>query len=294
MRILHLDSGREMRGGQWQALRLAQGLAQSGIECVVLARAASPLFRKASEAGLETHPLSLAALARFSRRVNLAHAHDARAHTWAALFSAAPVVVSRRVDFPIRSRWKYSRAAHFLAVSQCVRQRLLAAGVPAERVSVVYDGVPLRAPVPTGPRVLAPATSDPRKGSDLLAEAARQAGIQVRFSEDLEADLPGSALFVYITRSEGLGSGVLLAMAAGVPVLASDVGGLPEIVRHGENGWLTENQPGAIAAALRALLAGPEPARRLAAAARRTVEEKFSLEILVRDTIQVYRRVLSC
>ena len=38
MRILHLDAGREMRGGQWQVLRLIQGLAAAGVESTLLAR----------------------------------------------------------------------------------------------------------------------------------------------------------------------------------------------------------------------------------------------------------------
>ena len=50
-----------------------------------------------------------------------------------------------------------------------------------------------------------------------------------------------AGFFVYITHSEGLGSGALLAMSAGVPVIASNVGGLPEAIRHGENGLLVEN-----------------------------------------------------
>ena len=46
MRILHLDSGREMRGGQWQALRLMEGLAAAGVDQTLLARAGSPLFKR--------------------------------------------------------------------------------------------------------------------------------------------------------------------------------------------------------------------------------------------------------
>ena len=41
MRVLHLDTGREMRGGQWQALRLVEGLRAGGVESTLLARAGS-------------------------------------------------------------------------------------------------------------------------------------------------------------------------------------------------------------------------------------------------------------
>jgi len=44
MRILHLDAGKEMRGGQWQVLRLVEGLAGAGVESTLLARSGGPLF----------------------------------------------------------------------------------------------------------------------------------------------------------------------------------------------------------------------------------------------------------
>ena len=92
---------------------------------------------------------------------------------------------------------------------------------------------------------------------------------------------------------EGLGSGALLAMSAGVPVVASGVGGLPEIVRHGENGLLVDNTPQAIAAAVRQLLDDSAFARRVGDAARRTVMERFTVDRMVRRTMEVYRQVLS-
>ncbi|HWB96347.1 MAG TPA: glycosyltransferase family 4 protein [Bryobacteraceae bacterium] len=297
MRILHLDSGKEMRGGQWQVLRLAAGLAREGVESVLLAPAGSSLSQRAVEAGLAVRPLSLLALARCSREADLTHAHDARCHTWAAALSTAPLIVARRVAFPIRSRWKYARAARYIAISQNVRGVLIAGGVPEEKIDVVYDGVPLpppgRALRGADFAVVAPASEDPQKGSDLVREAAGMIPIGVHFSSDLEADLARASLFVYLTRSEGLGSGVLLAMAAGVPVIASRVGGLPEILSHGENGWLTPNDPAAVAEAIRTLLEDRALAQRLAAAGRRTVEERFTVETMVRQTIAVYRRVLA-
>jgi len=51
MRILHLDAGREMRGGQWQVLRLIEGLAGAGVGSRLLARAGAPLDSAARERG---------------------------------------------------------------------------------------------------------------------------------------------------------------------------------------------------------------------------------------------------
>ena len=82
-----------------------------------------------------------------SRGFDLVHAHDARTHTLGALgglFASVPLVVSRRVAFPVRksaaSRWKYSRAALYLAVSQFVARQLRVAGVEEKRIRVVYHG----------------------------------------------------------------------------------------------------------------------------------------------------------
>lgn len=292
MRLLHIDSGREMRGGQWQALRLVQGLAAAGHEVTLLAPASSPLYAKANDLALDVRPLRMLAVGQLARKADVVHAHDARAHTLAALAAPwRPLVVARRVAFPIRSRWKYRRAARYIAVSSFVRNILVAGGVPASLISVVYDGVPLASVAPPGTRIVSPALDDPLKGRRIVEEAACLAGVTVDFSSNLERDLEGAALFVYITAAEGLGSAALMAMSAEVPVIASRVGGLPEVIEHGENGVLVENSPQAIAAAIQRMLDDPARARRLAAAGRSTVERRFTVEAMVRGTIDVYRKL---
>ena len=292
MRLLHIDSGREMRGGQWQALRLAQGLAAAGEEVLLLAPAGSPLYATANDLHLDVRPLRPLAVAQLARKADLVHAHDARAHTLAALGAPGrPLVVARRVAFPIRSRWKYRRAARYIAISSFVRNMLVAGGVAPSRISIVYDGVPLASAMPGPSRIVAPGLDDPLKGRRIVEEAACLAGVAVDFSCNLERDLEGAALFVYITAAEGLGSAALMAMSAGVPVIASRVGGLPEVIAHGENGVLVENSPPAIAAAMRRLLDDAPLARRLGAQGRRTVEERFTVDAMVRGTIDAYRQV---
>src|SRR5580700_7821713 len=146
-----------MRGGQWQALYLMRGLAAAGHQVRLLAPAGSPLLEKALEKvsekalsdQIDAHPLRVAALRSATSGVHLIHAHDARAHTL-ALLGGKPVAVSRRVAFPVRrglgSRWKYARAAHYIAVSRCVKQTLTDSGIAPERITVVYDGVPIENP----------------------------------------------------------------------------------------------------------------------------------------------------
>jgi len=294
MQILHIDSGAEMRGGQWQVLRLIEGLQAHGHANRLLARAGSPLFTDAQRRGIEVHALSLRSLARHSRASGVLHAHDARSHTAAALVAPERLVVSRRVAFAVRhnplSRWKYQRASHYVAVSRFVERMLREAGVAPSRTSVVYDGVPVQ-PQSDGPDIIVPESADPRKGMKLALESLQLAGFTAQSSRNLEQDLAHAALFLYITHSEGLGSAVLLAMAAGVPVIASNVGGLPEIVEHGRTGLLTENSPEAIAAAIRRLMADRALARSMAAQARCTVQQKFSVERMVAGTLAVYEAI---
>lgn len=294
MRILHLDSGAEMRGGQWQVLRLMDGLRNVGHENVLLARTGSPLALEAGGRGIETHGLTLLSVARLSH-AGIMHAHDARSHTAAALAGRGPLVVSRRVAFPVHenplSHWKYRRAARYIAVSHFVERMLIQAGIEAPKISVIYDGVPLL-PVSNGSEVLVPHSADPAKGMDLALAAAKLAGFPVRVSTDLENDLPRAGLFVYITQSEGLGSAVLLAMSAGVPVIASNVGGLPEIVEPERTGLLVSNTPENIAEAIRRLMTDRALAQSLGSRARQAVEEKFSAGQMVAQTLAVYEALV--
>jgi len=280
MRILHLDAGREMRGGQWQVLRLVEGLAAAGVESTLLARPEAPLFTAARKQGWRVEPLGVTRALGCLRSHTLIHAHDARSHTLGAFLRGRPLVVSRRVSFPVGSRWKYGRARRYLAVSEFVKQVLMEGGVPEAKISVVYDGVPVLE-VSHGKLVLG-----------LEKDSALLAHMGLRMVSHLEEELPDAAILVYVTNSEGLGSGALLAMSAAVPVIASRIGGLGEVIRHGENGLLVENDEAAISGAIRTLLDHPELARQIGAAARRTVIERFTVDRMVAGTLEAYRRVL--
>ena len=297
MKTLHIDTGREMRGGQWQVLRLVRGLAYRGDQPTLMAAQGSPLFVRAVAEGLPVCRLSTLGLPQLARQVDLVHVHDAHAHTMATLFPRAPVVAARRVAFPIGrgflSQRKYARATHFIAVSRYVAAMLAGGGVPLDKISVVPDGVPLLPLTQGGTHLVCPASNDPLKGVRLVIEAARMLRVQAFPSPHLERDLAGAAVFVYVTYAEGLGSAILLAMSAGVPVVASEVGGVPEAITDGEEGLLVPNQAAAISAAIGRLLSDPELAHRIAANARRKVETQFTEDLMVERTLDVYRKLLS-
>ncbi|MFL6446656.1 MAG: glycosyltransferase family 4 protein [Bryobacteraceae bacterium] len=299
MQILQIDAGAEMRGGQYQALLLLNGLREKGYESVLLARKGAPLWRAAEAAGHQVAPASAREVWRWSGRSDIVHAHDAQGHTLAAIASRTKFVVSRRVAFPVKrtalSRWKYGRPAAYLAVSKYVRNELLQAGVLSIRVAVVYDGVAGATPSDTwDPRhpVVALQSADPGKVQALVAEAAALAGVQVDYSSDLPASFRRASAFLYLTRSEGLGSGALLAMSMGVPVIASRVGGLAEVFVHGSSGLYVQNDRDEIATAIRTLLNDPALALRLREGGLARIADRFSAERMVSETIRVYERVL--
>ena len=281
MRTLHVDTGRELRGGQWQALYLVERLT----DATLLARAGSPLFEEAARRKVDVRELSLRAFVAAAKQADLVHAHDARAHTMAAVVGA-PLVVSRRVAFPVKrgflSRQKYARASLFLAVSKFVAAQLIEAGVPESKIRVVYDGVPLPEMVSShSGRVIA-----------LASKPVEIPGISVDLTSNLWGDLATASVFVYKSDAEGLGSAALAAMAAGVPVVASHVGGLPEAVEHGKTGFLVDD--GDFATPVRRLLDDSALAREMSRAGRERAEKEFSVNVMVERTQQAYREVLGC
>ena len=286
MKVLHLDSGREMRGGQFQVLALHRGLARRGHDSSLLAPRESPLFAAAKRASLPVEELTALRVARESRRFDIVHAHDAHSHTLAAVLSRCPTVVSRRVAFPVRasalSRWKYRQPALFLAVSNFVAAELRRAGVEENRIRVVYDGVEVPEVASGGEAVVTLHTSDPAKGMNLALEAARAAGIDLLVSRDLIADLPRARAMLYLTHSEGLGSGILLAMAHGLAVIASNVGGIPELIEDGIHGILVRNNVNDVVRALAGIRAELGPA------ARERVRRQFTEDHMVEKTIRAY------
>jgi glycosyltransferase involved in cell wall biosynthesis len=111
---------------------------------------------------------------------------------------------------------------------------------------------------------------------------------------DVPEQLAASDVFVLSSRSEGMPMSILEAMAAGLPVVASAVGGIPEIVRDGETGLLVP--PGdadALAAALGRLLDDDGLRRRLGAAGRERALDEFDVVRFGDAHVDAYRRALA-
>lgn len=135
--------------------------------------------------------------------------------------------------------------------------------------------------------------------TQVLREAQARLGLGDRvrflgFRTDVADLLAASDLFVFPSLYEGLGGGVIEAMALGLPVIASDIPALREVVDAGVTGELVEpGSPVALASAIEAML--DDPARR-AACAERAMErfrERFTIERSAARMIEMYRAVVA-
>ena len=272
-----------MQGGQWQVLYLVERLK----DATLLAPEGSPLLAEARKRGLKAAPLGK--LLKESKRADLIHAHDSRAHTYCAVAnlgrSMRPLVVSRRVAFTVKksmiSRWKYLQAELFLAVSKYVLGRLRDGGVEKGVIRVVYDGIPI-------PQ--SPAKPEPGRVIAVPSKYWEMPGIPVHLTTNLVEDLSTASVFLYASAMEGLGSAAIAAMAAGVPVVASCAGGLTEVVEHERTGLIVRD--GDYGKAVRRLLDRPEWAAELGAAGREKAMREFSAEKMVQGTLNAYNEIL--
>lgn len=113
------------------------------------------------------------------------------------------------------------------------------------------------------------------------------------FRGDIPELLSEAAVSVLPSLSEGLSNSLLESMAAGVPVVATRVGGNPEVIEHGVTGLLVPpRDAAALAAATGRLLEDKELAARFGEAGRRRVAELFSVERSVRETEHLYQRLV--
>ena len=161
MSLFHVDAGKEWRGGQRQSLFLVQELRRKGFPVFFIVQPGSPLYDKASEAGLPLLPLKIRsevdilAVLRLSylmrrRDCRLAHFHDAHSvavGSAAASMAKVPLrIISRRVDFPLKknyfSRKKYlSQIDAVVAISGGVKKVLIEGGLPPGVIEVIPSGI---------------------------------------------------------------------------------------------------------------------------------------------------------
>ena len=232
MRPLIIDLGKDFRGGQHQALLLLQGLAKRGHAPQLIAVRGSQLARRANDAGVSVHEVGrrlgaawkVRSLVSGARAVDVIHANEPHALSAAWLARAhrsIPVVVSRRIALPLgsgsTSQARYTSAARIIAVSRFVEKSVIASGVPADNIDVIYDGVEIPPEILPAARDLArnkfaisaetfcignAAAFVPEKGHTLLLHAFAE--LRKRFKPAQQKSSRGAApACILLLRGEG-------------------------------------------------------------------------------------------
>ncbi len=120
--------------------------------------------------------------------------------------------------------------------------------------------------------------------------AAPEAVLLAGHRPDVRALLPGFDLYVNCSTYEGVSLTILEAMAAGLPVVATAVGGTPEVVVDGRTGRLVPaRDTAALAAALVAVLADPSAAAAFGRTGRLRMEERFSFDAMMSMYVQAWQ-----
>ena len=248
------------------------------------------------------------------------------------LFFTAHNLVERTIAARLALTFISRRCTQIIAVSEAVARTLAACGVPRSKIQVVPNGVDAdffrpapdarvsaRAAFLLPPAafvVAAAARLSPEKGLDVLLEAARLrrhmtflvAGDGPLFSAlsqglppnvtllgrlaDIRPLLAAADVLAVPSRREGQGIAALEAMAAGVPVAASRVGGLGEMLTEGETALLVPpGDPEALAAALGRLQSDPRLRANLAASGQALVQARYGLQAMLDTLTEIYRAI---
>lgn len=358
LKIIHISTALTWRGGEQQIAYLVDQLSRRQIPQMVFCVKNAPLHRWCQERKIKHYsfrksagfdPFLALKLSWESKRfeASVLHAHDSHAHTAAVLahrlFGAlAPIVITRRVDFPVGRSWfsrfkyQYPGIGSIVCVSQAIAeivQKSLPQCPPLQVIHSAVDADKFKAAVPGKLRkeyhlppearlignvaalvghkdlfsFIKTAAALARQHSNyyffLIGEGelreelesfAAAQGLEQRlfftgFRRDLIDLLPELELFLFTSEMEGLGTSVLDAFAAGVPVVATRAGGIPEMLRSGENGLLCPVKDHlALARAAERVLEDEELAQNLRAGGRASLAP-FSPEKLGQAYLELYR-----
>jgi glycosyltransferase involved in cell wall biosynthesis len=224
-------------------------------------------------------------------------------------------------------RGAYSVAHQVVANSRAAAERLQRERVPLRKIALVLNGLDVgrfaaRVPNRRLRTVITVANLRAEKGHDVLIEAApkvlhhfpdaqfeivgagperqsliervRARGVEHAFTflghrEDISDRLAAADLFVLPSRSEAFPNAVLEAMAAGLPIVASAVGGILELIAEDATGLLVPpNDPASLAARICDLMADPSRRERLGAAAAREARSRYSFDRMVAEFDRIY------
>lgn len=249
-----------------------------------------------------------------------------RRYPWLAFHHGYTQVSRKQRMYDLLDRWSLPRAHRVVAVTKAFRPELQAAGVREEQIRIAGNAIALPAqsvvlqPWPAEPLILSVGRLAREKGhADLLSAleevqppcrllfvgdgperpellaGARRLRQPVDFAGQVNDVWPYYAqaqVFVLPSWSEGAPNALLEAMGAGLPIVATDVGGVSEIVERDREALLVPpREPKALAAALVRVLSDPQLAARLGAAARRRAELDFGELARAQKLLSIYEEL---
>jgi glycosyltransferase involved in cell wall biosynthesis len=360
LKILHIESGKNLYGGAQQVLFLLRNLSLLGVDSTLMCDSRSAIRKTCEQEGIPTYPIRIAGdldlllpfkIYRACKKIrpDLIHIHSRKGADywggWIANLLKIPCILSRRVDNP-EPRWivksKYAMYDKVITISDGIRKVLISEGLEDEKIALVRSAVDFNsfpAPIPyeeflkrfnftesnlviacaaqlifrKGHSFLLDALPDilPScrevkvlffgKGSEekrLKQQVAKMALDDVvffpGFVEDIKSIYPHIDILVHPALMEGLGVALIEASFCGLPIVASRVGGIPEIVRDKETGFLVE--PGdafSICDALLDLLQNNELREKMGQNAQKYALDAFATMPTVRGNYEVYKSVLA-
>jgi glycosyltransferase involved in cell wall biosynthesis len=325
-----VDTEETWRGGQEALLTLARGLRTRGYRQTIVCPPSSVLAERAHDAGFPIEKLGLRTADIVHAHSGRAQTVAFWKTFTSPVRRVVTRHVAFQPKHPWLYRLKYTRTCHgIIAVSDAVRRGLIDSGVPAAKIETIHTGIEMPEPAPRDRSKFGLSGDDfvighmgaftKEKGQDvalaaaalihqslprtkvvlagdgpLLSEIRRSAPENVifpGFMTDRAAFFAALDLFIMPSRSEAWGLAALEAMAHGVPVIASDIGGLPEIVEPGNGGWLVPaNDPTALARAMMAAASDPDRLREQGRRARERAR-LFSVDRMVEQTAAFYSRI---
>lgn len=370
LRILHVDPERDWGGGQAQVFGLTRYLVEAGHVSHVATPKNGRLAARLRQDGLPVRELSIrndldgVAGWRLRRLVclggyDIVHFHTARAHALSPWLSKLAVkrIVTRRMDYPVKSGW-WSRRLYkkhvdmVIAISSRIANALRSVDIPDASLRIIPSGVDTERFNPQNSRraavraryglqdadrlVLMAGSLVTRKSPRTLIEAAAQLRTRflphttdgqsatlhyllcgdgplrteletqvamqglghrfhfVGFCQDPTEYFSAADVFVHVPVREGLGVAVIEALASGLPVVASRVGGIPDLITDRETGLLVPSQdPTALSAAILHYLQNPEWAKRLGARGQARIRAEYDIAATVRANEALYVELLA-
>lgn len=359
--IIHVSTPLTWRGGEQQLYYLMESLSVFPVKQYLFCPEGSVLAERVKSLPVEVKtfkkttgfdPLAAFKLKRWIANVKpqLLHAHDAHAHTLSILAHwmgmKLPVVLHRRVDFPIRHKWftlyKYNHSSirRIICVSHAIENILSASLKNTARLITIHSGfrpvnanhfeaskqLRILAGIPPDGKLVGnvSALADHKDYPTFLRTAARMLDqgfrgyfiilgdgelmdelilmrdkLELRdkvhflgFRVDARNLVAGLDCFLFTSKTEGLGTTVLDAMAARIPVVATRAGGIPEMVIHRKTGLLCDiGNSEHLAASVMEVLHNEDLRSRLVTEAEKHIHE-FTVDEMARKTLQLYKEVL--